>query len=101
MRPRPSGRGEPASGRGPRGRKATSMRPRPSGRGEQDAEVVDNAGGELQCGHGPRAVENADTSSARFNRRHFNAATALGPWRTMRLKVGSLYGINHFNAATA
>ena len=75
-----------------------SMRPRPEGRGEPATSWRDRLSDELQCGHGPKTVEN----QMKVGQRHvsFNAATARRPWRTsmttvrQELKTG-------FNAATA
>ena len=88
------------------------MRPRPEGRGEQrrrwaglilqavelqcghDPKAVENAGRglrfghvrhPLQCGHDPKAVENPRRSRRPPSRRTgFNAATTRRPWRTRR-----------------
>ena len=131
MRPRPEGRGEPrlrvlqvAS------TLDASMRPRPEGRGEPPEAVagVTSDGPVLQCGHGPKAVENQRSSLRRATRsstvlqcghgpkaveniavrdRHaaasagFNAATARRPWRTSAAIMAFAQWRSCFNAATA
>ncbi len=110
MRPRPEGRGEPPSRKPPSSWSAASMRPRPEGRGEppihpasaatgihglqcgHDPKAVENARAStaaladatlLQCGHDPKAVENMpSTRSTSRTRSRFNAATTRRPWRT-------------------
>src|SRR5437660_493826 len=60
MRPRPEGRGE-CPGRRPAKEPpdVASMRPRPEGRGESTTPTrFEAARTSLQCGHGPKAVEN-------------------------------------------
>ena len=58
----------------------------------------------LQCGHGGEAVESLQTVCRRGQGdgiSHFNAATAVKPWRALgESVVGGLFGV-HFNAATA
>ena len=133
MRPRPEGRGEPTAGHGRYApSNTTSMRPRPEGRGEPRWPPRSRGGrsdfnaatarrpwrtilgrflppwpDELQCGHGPKAVENAGERRGPYWRLQtsmrprpegrgelapavrlarsssdFNAATARRPWRT-------------------
>ena len=117
MRPRPEGRGErrttSSSKTDPR---TASMRPRPEGRGEPCRMVAD-AGSRprlasmrprarrpwrtriiwqpsirstvtLQCGHGPKAVENLHRACMRRSSStcSFNAATARRPWRTSTVR---------------
>ena len=63
-----------------------SMRPRPEGRGEpaNASSACDVLVARLQCGHGPKAVENAARTCQRDGRPiGFNAATARRPWRTL------------------
>ncbi len=65
MRPRPEGRGEPAECGVQLGGQAASMRPRPEGRGEPESTLmVHRPTAALQCGHGPKAVENHARSAA-------------------------------------
>ena len=60
MRPRPEGRGEPRRRPWRRRAHAASMRPRPEGRGEPLTALPHNLDADLlQCGHDPKAVENA------------------------------------------
>ena len=64
-----------------------SMRPRPEDRGEPRSTQVHRAtlqvAGLLQCGHGPKAVENSERiARERRSLSRFNAATARRPWRT-------------------
>ena len=82
-----------------------SMRPRPEDRGEPDGKLIRPRRARLQCGHGPKTVENdrsarvdqPDLASMRprpedrgepgrscgvVRGRSFNAATARRPWRT-------------------
>ncbi len=61
-----------------------SMRPRPEDRGEPTSPKARRAKeGQLQCGHGPKTVENAlGHAFARRICSSFNAATARRPWRT-------------------
>ena len=61
-----------------------SMRPRPEGRGELPSGAAAlPASVRLQCGHDPKAVENADVRRD-YGRLFpcFNAATTRRPWRT-------------------
>src|SRR5438093_429674 len=61
MRPRPEGRGERLWSKNERPQRSASMRPRPEGRGERfDVLEAPLAASELQCGHGPKVVENDD-----------------------------------------
>ncbi len=127
MRPRPEGRGEQGVGRLAQRVAGASMRPRPEGRGEHgnilprrqiddqlqcghDPKAVENAAwwtngssvrGTLQCGHDPKAVENDPTilGLAPFWTR-FNAATTRRPWRTSSLLYGGRCQNRSFNAAT-
>ena len=65
------------------GCRTASMRPRPEGRGERAALTCGRHGRRrLQCGHGPKAVENARRRRADGLPSRFNAATARRPWRT-------------------
>ncbi len=61
-----------------------SMRPRPEDRGEPGGpDRIDADAEELQCGHGPKTVENEKRARrVRAWRACFNAATARRPWRT-------------------
>ncbi len=88
MRPRPEDRGEPAIRGGPTSgadgfNAATARRPWRTSRRErslpQDIAM-------LQCGHGPKTVENliAGTPCVLSRDWCFNAATARRPWRTTR-----------------
>ena len=83
MRPRPEGRGEP----GPwhdRGDRSMLQ----CGHGPKAVEntrrwPICGACSELQCGHGPKAVENPTGVAERLaDGSCFNAATARRPWRT-------------------
>ncbi len=102
MRPRPEGRGERHGDGGQCHPEQASMRPRPEGRGELRRHISQSGiAARLQCGHGPKAVENSLTTlEVDCDGRSFNAATARRPWRTSegRSKGGS--GCS-FNAATA
>ncbi len=140
MRPRPEGRGEPRLRHPLRRRRLASMRPRPEGRGEPTEGAWSTASGTwgfnaatarrpwrtihrafktrmcphaLQCGRGPKAVENVvprrghhhpveasmrprpegrgehrGQDQQRPGERRFNAATARRPWRTRRVGAG-------------
>ena len=62
MRPRPEGRGEPdMRSISHVAERLASMRPRPEGRGEprHSSMALSHVAQWLQCGHGPKAVENA------------------------------------------
>ena len=85
MRPRPEGRGEPATGEAVRAGRAALQ----CGHGPKAVENRPDSGREatarsrLQCGHGPKAVENDGLSGdVRSDANRFNAATARRPWRT-------------------
>src|SRR5438309_536478 len=83
MRPRSEDRGEHLK----EGEKSSvvggaSMRPRSEDRGEPQ--------GRLQCGHGPKTVENNQLQHVlRVDPRRFNAATVRRPWRTAVHRRGS------------
>ena len=82
MRPRPEDRGELVSCRMTDGPHA-SMRPRPEGRGEHGpCRGFHGVQRPLQCGHGPKAVENPEAGRLGGMPAGFNAATARRPWRT-------------------
>ena len=84
MRPRPEGRGEPQSQ--PLQRWANAVLQ--CGHGPKTVEnarpLVGIVARGLQCGHGPKAVENSESLQIfrRLSWICFNAATARRPWRT-------------------
>ena len=98
MRPRPGGRGESPVRQYGRRRSLASMRPRPGGRGEHAAGAASGAY-RLQCGHDPEAVEShrglPDVASMASC---FNAATTRRPWRAASLPTSTMR--SRFNAAT-
>ena len=67
------------------------MRPRPKDRGELRSRCRTRPRTSLQCGHGPKTVENHEVHcpSATWRIRGFNAATAQRPWRTIRSSCAS------------
>ena len=82
-----------------------SMRPRPEGRGEptDDGRRPRRPLARLQCGHDPKAVENADAAANADEAVavSFNAATTRRPWRTTWSMASVDYdGKPGFNAAT-
>ena len=82
MRPQPEGRGE-RQATSEAGELEASMRPQPEGRGEHSTGPLETCRRMLQCGHSPKAVENAFSQLRGLSKcRRFNAATARRLWRT-------------------